>query len=299
MNQPISCQDICHIYKHPLSILIHLKFQDKDGCSRNGSREFLLEITDSNNPSFRLLDGFDKDFRGVVYSYHGGRSSFEGFDNFPRCMAHPILCWKSFCYRKNEHCYLDDKNLSTSNQIQELIWEEMVESEKHYYRRGPDSLQDDMLWSVLYGEVTSLSTINCPFTLTSLIVEQVAQFPFIKKIFFELSGFASDLDLRPFSKLVSLRLALNFHIDAEDIFSKNLIHLSNLRNLQVEALQEGYRFPIVLSFNKISTRLSLLFILGEWRTTLFPPNISLLTKLSDLSFYGFNLSSSFSNQKHI
>jgi len=44
MDQPISCQDIYHIYKHPLSILIHQKFQDKDGCSKNGSREFLFLI---------------------------------------------------------------------------------------------------------------------------------------------------------------------------------------------------------------------------------------------------------------
>jgi len=44
MDQPISCQDISYIYKHPLSILIHLKYQDKDGCSKNGSRELLLSL---------------------------------------------------------------------------------------------------------------------------------------------------------------------------------------------------------------------------------------------------------------
>jgi len=44
MDQPISCQDIYHIYKHLLSILIHLKYQDKDGCSRNGSRELLFSL---------------------------------------------------------------------------------------------------------------------------------------------------------------------------------------------------------------------------------------------------------------
>jgi len=44
MDQPILCQDIYFIYKHPLSILIHLKYQDKDGCSRNGSRELLFNL---------------------------------------------------------------------------------------------------------------------------------------------------------------------------------------------------------------------------------------------------------------
>ena len=45
MDQPISCDYVHFIYKHPLSILIHLKYQDKDGCSKNGSREFLFELT--------------------------------------------------------------------------------------------------------------------------------------------------------------------------------------------------------------------------------------------------------------
>ena len=41
MDQQLTTRDICHIYKHPLSILIHLKYQDKDGCSRNGFLFFL------------------------------------------------------------------------------------------------------------------------------------------------------------------------------------------------------------------------------------------------------------------
>ena len=45
MDQPISCQEIYHIYKHPLSILIHLKYQDKDGCSRNGFLQFLFTFS--------------------------------------------------------------------------------------------------------------------------------------------------------------------------------------------------------------------------------------------------------------
>jgi len=44
MDLSILCQDIYCIYKHPLSILIHLKFQDKDGCSKNGSRELLFNL---------------------------------------------------------------------------------------------------------------------------------------------------------------------------------------------------------------------------------------------------------------
>jgi len=66
MDQSISCEDIYHIYKHPLSILIHLKFQDKDGCSRNGSRELLfnLKLEDGDNIE-DLLKSAIMDSRGI------------------------------------------------------------------------------------------------------------------------------------------------------------------------------------------------------------------------------------------
>jgi len=93
MDQPISCQDICHIYKHPLSILIHLKFQDKDGCSRNGSRELLFEITElERDPTIKSplhLDHFryKSDMRGVAYMIYL-------VDEFEE-MKERIKSWKS------------------------------------------------------------------------------------------------------------------------------------------------------------------------------------------------------------
>jgi len=66
MDQSISCQDIYHIYKHPLSILFHLKFQDKDGCSRNGSRELLFSLKVENGGNIDgLLNSTILDSRGV------------------------------------------------------------------------------------------------------------------------------------------------------------------------------------------------------------------------------------------
>ena len=71
MDQPISCQDINHIYKHPLSILIHLKYQDKDGCSKNGSRELLFNLKVENGRDIarwdidRLLNSSIFDLRGI------------------------------------------------------------------------------------------------------------------------------------------------------------------------------------------------------------------------------------------
>jgi len=72
MDQSISCQDIYCIYKHPLSILIHQKFQDKDGCSKNGSRQFVSENFFYHDPykSRITLDQYLHEFvcdsRGVL-----------------------------------------------------------------------------------------------------------------------------------------------------------------------------------------------------------------------------------------
>ena len=66
MDQPISCQDVYHIYKHPLSILIHLKYQDKDGCSKNGSRELLFNLRLENGGEIdRLMRSSILDSRGI------------------------------------------------------------------------------------------------------------------------------------------------------------------------------------------------------------------------------------------
>jgi len=76
MDQSISCQDICHIYKHPLSILIHLKFQDKDGCSKNGSRELLFNLRLKNGGDIEdLLNSSTMDLRGIPIDL-GGNSIF-------------------------------------------------------------------------------------------------------------------------------------------------------------------------------------------------------------------------------
>jgi len=66
MDQSILCQDIYHIYKHPLSTLIHLNFQDKDGCSKNGSRELLFNLRLKNGINIdRILNSSIMDSRGV------------------------------------------------------------------------------------------------------------------------------------------------------------------------------------------------------------------------------------------
>jgi len=81
MDQPISCQEIYYIYKHPLSILIHLKFQDKDGCSKNGSRELLFSLKLENGGNIEdLLNFSTMDSRGVPIDLGYDRLSCERND---------------------------------------------------------------------------------------------------------------------------------------------------------------------------------------------------------------------------
>jgi len=66
MDESISCQDIHHVYKHPLSNLIHIKFQDKDGCSKNGSRELLFHLrSEDGGDNDDILKSSIMDSRGI------------------------------------------------------------------------------------------------------------------------------------------------------------------------------------------------------------------------------------------
>jgi len=80
MDQSISCQDIYYIYKHPLSILIHLKFQDKDGCSKNGSRELLFRIGSSFQTRAEIMNSI-MDSRGVPIHLEYNRVSCYDSDD--------------------------------------------------------------------------------------------------------------------------------------------------------------------------------------------------------------------------
>jgi len=81
MDQSILCQDVYHIYKHPLSILIHLKFQDKDGCSKNGSRELLFNLRLKGDNIEDLLNSTIMDLRGIpIYLGLNTLSCFESDD---------------------------------------------------------------------------------------------------------------------------------------------------------------------------------------------------------------------------
>jgi len=99
MDQPISYNYVHHIYKHPLSILIHIKFQDKDGCSKNGSREFLFELEvrpgyprSYNNTvwpkSYDLIPSWSIQFdhRCVPFYVHSRLAKKKDFHEFSSCV---------------------------------------------------------------------------------------------------------------------------------------------------------------------------------------------------------------------
>jgi len=72
----ITSLELKHVIKHPLSILIQERFQDKDGCSRNGSRELVYLLYLAREPEIieedwlkeALRDDFVlTDYRGIAY----------------------------------------------------------------------------------------------------------------------------------------------------------------------------------------------------------------------------------------
>jgi len=70
MDQLVTVDEFYHVYKHPLSIFIHLKYQDKDGCSRNGSNAFLKELgyVNMRGYAYHVFD-YRFDHRGVFLTF--------------------------------------------------------------------------------------------------------------------------------------------------------------------------------------------------------------------------------------
>jgi len=94
MDLPISCQDIHYIYKHPLSILIHQKFQDKDGCSRNGSKELLDKINEiiGDNKGYFPHKSYKRiDHRGVCTAFY---IHMDGMNELGEVIRQKMLNWK-------------------------------------------------------------------------------------------------------------------------------------------------------------------------------------------------------------
>jgi len=92
--------DLYHCISHRLSFLILRQYLDKDGCSRNGSREFLFKIqicSSTNTFEHGVSVGFiNLDWRGVPYHI-----SYQNW--LEEDLPEDVLRWKScsFFFREN------------------------------------------------------------------------------------------------------------------------------------------------------------------------------------------------------
>jgi len=239
MDQPISCQDVYHIYKHPLSILIHLKFQDKDGCSKNGSREFLfnLRVKDGRN-----IDEFLKsailDLREIPIDISGSRVS---------CVD-----------RDDERIILGFKQLYLIIKSQFPIVQEEREAMTHLLDEFPD--QDNHEISDILDNPTSgsqaiksvcghvigvYSPYFFPITFTSSnhsqLLSSLTQFQHLRSLRFRILGnwenqgkFYEELGDQLGSKLVHLGIFASFNNQTLEILSNQMFKFSTLKKLRLD-----------------------------------------------------------------
>jgi len=236
MDQPILCQDIHHIYKHPLSILIHLKFQDKDGCSRNGSRELLfrLRLKDGRNIE-GLLKYSTMDSRGVpIRLRNNGLSCVESDD---------------------ESIILGFRHLNLNIKSQFPIVEEEREAMTHLLTTYPDLKRGHKISNILDDPILGTRRVNSvcghvigvcshrdPMNFTSSnhsqLLSSLTQFQYLRSLRFRISRnwenqeqFYEELGDQLGSKLVHLGINASSKIQSLEILSNQMFKFSTLKKL--------------------------------------------------------------------
>jgi len=243
MDQPISCQDIYCIYKHPLSILIHKKFQDKDGCSKNGSRELFinLKLEDGGNID-RLLKSSIMDSRGIPIDL--------GFNSLP--------CDKM----EDERVILRFKQLNLNIKSQIPIVEEEREAMTYLLNEFPvlksnkgnheitDILENPNLGNLSISSVCghvigvySLYYLPLKFTSSnhSQLLSSLTQFQHLRSLSFEISESWEDQELfyeelgdKFGSKLVHLNIRASSDIQTLEFLSNQMFRFSTLKTLKLD-----------------------------------------------------------------
>jgi len=216
MDQPILCQDIHHIYQHPLSILIHLKFQDKDGCSRNGSKEFLIGECGMNQESYwKTIDKLliEIDHRGVAIYIDKELIKSE-------VCREVMLRWKTLdleLYSDPIPIQSHDANILREMTCLDLERVELFikDSFIHRGRLGVGSFN---------GRVVSIGNVQGDWDLRSL--ELCSTFPHLRTLTFPLEEFPTQISL--FSDLIALKL----FIKHEGCQSENMDEFSLLTKLR-------------------------------------------------------------------
>jgi len=262
MDQPISCQDIYHVYKHPLSILIHLKFQDKDGCSKNGSRELLFNL--------RLKDGdnIDRFLRSCILDSRRVPIDLEYNIN--------LSCFKM----DDERIILGFKQLNLKIKSQFPIVQEEREAMTYVLNSTPELKSNHEITDILDNPSLGSHYINSvcghvigifsfyPFQISlessnhSQLLSSLTRFQHLRCLNFGISEnwenqeqFYEELGDQLGSKLVHLGINASSDIQTLDFLSNQMFKFSSLKTLRLD-INSRYFNP---SFGNLIFRLFLIY----------------------------------------
>jgi len=242
MDLPISCQDINHIYKHPLSILIHLKFQDKDGCSKNGSRELLinLKLEDGGNIDI-LLKSSIMDLRGVPIDLGSNNLSCDKMEDERIIMGFKQLILKI----KSQFPIVQEEREAMTYLLSEISTMSSHDNEKI-----SDILDNPTLGNLpinyVCGHVIGVYYLYyLPLRFTSSnhsqLLSSLSQIQHLRSLSFRISDnwehqgqFYEELGDQLGSKLVHLEIRISFRIKGLDLLSNQMFKFSTLKKLKLD-----------------------------------------------------------------
>ena len=237
MDQLISCQDVYYIYKHPLSILIHLKFQDKDGCSKNGSRELLfnLRLKNRRNIDKFLNSTITMDFRGVPIDLEYNRVSYAESDD-----ERIILGFKQLILKiKSQFPIVQEEREAV-----EYLWNKILSLRGNH--EISDILDNPTLGNQeinsVCGHVIGIYSPHLyPISFTSSnhsqLLSSLTQLQHLRSLKFGISEnwnqsqFYEELGDQLGSKLVHLGISTSFNIKSLEILSNQMFKFSTLKKL--------------------------------------------------------------------
>jgi len=240
MDQLISCKQIYCIYKHPLSILIHLKFQDKVGCSKNGSRELLfnLIIEDGGNMD-RLLKYSIFDLRDIPIDL--GISSLSCVESDDERI---ILGFKQLNLKVNSQFPIVQEEREAMTYLLNKITDLSVNYEISDILDNP-TLGSQAINSACGHVIGVYSPFSSPIHFTpsnhSQLLSSLTQLQYLRSLYFGLfeewedqSQFYEELGDQLGSKLAHLRIETTFRTNTMDLLSNQMFKFSTLKKLKLD-----------------------------------------------------------------
>jgi len=230
------------VYKHPLSILIHLKYQDKDGCLKNGSKELLLKIKMLDRNMFNQIDS-------VKYLVYMKRLPLDLADfeisNCSFFVEKQILNCSILKCEFHSSVPIDQEEKSLVKKLQKLCCLGSGKDGKLIERWAEDPRYDVMSdIASAGGHVIGMSQIEFyhdfgrydPYKYTK-IISTLSQFPNLRSLKCKITNFGRDnLDFQETfgvelgSKIVHLNIEIGGCIQLDQL-QNSLPHFTRLKSL--------------------------------------------------------------------